>query len=220
MFFFFFFQAEDGIRDKLVTGVQTCALPISGKRPWPNKWLRRLTTPPRSTRKQQSPRSSSDIGEPFQKRKPVNYHPIENMTIGSNYDRMPPMLSIAKSTPCQGMNRRSSMSTSRIISTKAILWHHRPDTDPPRSRSKRRTAPSELYMTTGSSTSIRSSTLHRCPKYRQSLKNSEESRCLASSISGQDTTTFVSQRRTHTKPDLKQTKNYSNGSSCNSDYAA
>src|SRR5205823_8621404 len=28
-FFFFFFQAEDGIRDKLVTGVQTCALPIS-----------------------------------------------------------------------------------------------------------------------------------------------------------------------------------------------
>src|SRR2546425_7574613 len=29
MKFFFFFQAEDGIRDKLVTGVQTCALPIS-----------------------------------------------------------------------------------------------------------------------------------------------------------------------------------------------
>src|SRR3989441_9378303 len=27
-YFFFFFQAEDGIRDKLVTGVQTCALPI------------------------------------------------------------------------------------------------------------------------------------------------------------------------------------------------
>src|SRR3989442_3129441 len=28
-FFFFFFQAEDGIRDADVTGVQTCALPIS-----------------------------------------------------------------------------------------------------------------------------------------------------------------------------------------------
>src|SRR5699024_11734490 len=26
---FFFFQAEDGIRDRNVTGVQTCALPIS-----------------------------------------------------------------------------------------------------------------------------------------------------------------------------------------------
>src|SRR5688572_32283185 len=29
--FFFFFQAEDGIRDLTVTGVQTCALPISEK---------------------------------------------------------------------------------------------------------------------------------------------------------------------------------------------
>src|SRR5947209_14626071 len=38
--FFFFFQAEDGIRDIGVTGVQTCALPISrpggprGRHPW------------------------------------------------------------------------------------------------------------------------------------------------------------------------------------------
>src|SRR5690606_40783062 len=30
--FFFFFQAEDGIRDFHVTGVQTCALPISASR--------------------------------------------------------------------------------------------------------------------------------------------------------------------------------------------
>src|SRR5256885_8441244 len=28
IFYFFFFQAEDGIRDYKVTGVQTCALPI------------------------------------------------------------------------------------------------------------------------------------------------------------------------------------------------
>src|SRR5206468_7660388 len=28
LLFFFFFQAEDGIRDLIVTGVQTCALPI------------------------------------------------------------------------------------------------------------------------------------------------------------------------------------------------
>src|SRR2546425_4317284 len=36
VFLFFFFQAEDGIRDKLVTGVQTCALPIwcGGRRGW------------------------------------------------------------------------------------------------------------------------------------------------------------------------------------------
>src|SRR2546430_3661733 len=33
LFFFFFFQAEDGIRDLTVTGVQTCALPISYRSP-------------------------------------------------------------------------------------------------------------------------------------------------------------------------------------------
>src|SRR2546425_11825310 len=32
--FSFFFQAEDGIRDKLVTGVQTCALPIWDLKAW------------------------------------------------------------------------------------------------------------------------------------------------------------------------------------------
>src|SRR5687767_5729150 len=41
----FFFQAEDGIRDKLVTGVQTCALPIfelfhQHFLPLPAVWLR------------------------------------------------------------------------------------------------------------------------------------------------------------------------------------
>src|SRR5256886_11683822 len=39
--FFFFFQAEDGIRDLTVTGVQTCALPISpysASTPWCGPW--------------------------------------------------------------------------------------------------------------------------------------------------------------------------------------
>src|SRR5438046_345030 len=40
-FVFFFFQAEDGIRDWSVTGVQTCALPIS-----PN-WRKRRRAPGR-----------------------------------------------------------------------------------------------------------------------------------------------------------------------------
>src|SRR3712207_7129427 len=31
LYFFFFFQAEDGIRDIGVTGVQTCALPICAR---------------------------------------------------------------------------------------------------------------------------------------------------------------------------------------------
>src|SRR5690606_40956122 len=36
--FFFFFQAEDGIRDFHVTGVQTCALPISPLPPAGEGW--------------------------------------------------------------------------------------------------------------------------------------------------------------------------------------
>src|SRR5690606_40095317 len=36
-FFFFFFQAEDGIRDFHVTGVQTCALPISSRSSRPSR---------------------------------------------------------------------------------------------------------------------------------------------------------------------------------------
>src|SRR5258706_12503525 len=54
--FFFFFQAEDGIRDWSVTGVQTCALPIYTRsfsaslhrgferRCAALKWTRRVTT--------------------------------------------------------------------------------------------------------------------------------------------------------------------------------
>src|SRR5258708_10068031 len=42
--FFFFFQAEDGIRDDLVTGVQTCALPI-----WPSASALRRRTSARKT---------------------------------------------------------------------------------------------------------------------------------------------------------------------------
>src|SRR3989441_2740936 len=42
---FFFFQAEDGIRDKLVTGVQTCALPISMPGAWKLRWIGMKRTP-------------------------------------------------------------------------------------------------------------------------------------------------------------------------------
>src|SRR5688500_20171343 len=59
--FFFFFQAEDGIRDYKVTGVQTCALPI----------LRRLWTMSvlplsfgRTVRPNCAPNAASSDGEP------------------------------------------------------------------------------------------------------------------------------------------------------------
>src|SRR4051794_41687280 len=42
--FFFFFQAEDGIRDGRVTGVQTCALPISGDLPELAEFLREVAS--------------------------------------------------------------------------------------------------------------------------------------------------------------------------------
>src|SRR5699024_1092520 len=40
-FVFFFFQAEDGIRDRNVTGVQTCALPIYQKELHPRSLIRK-----------------------------------------------------------------------------------------------------------------------------------------------------------------------------------
>src|SRR5688572_31531824 len=49
--FYFFFQAEDGIRDLTVTGVQTCALPI-----WPRLHTKRVASngPSRGMRKRAS----------------------------------------------------------------------------------------------------------------------------------------------------------------------
>src|SRR6266852_3415036 len=53
-FIFFFFQAEDGIRDATVTGVQTCALPIS------TPTLER--SPHRNHPRQPAPHRSPDLG--------------------------------------------------------------------------------------------------------------------------------------------------------------
>src|SRR2546430_6309261 len=44
--FFFFFQAEDGIRDLTVTGVQTCALPICSQSGSPSSRWPDVATPP------------------------------------------------------------------------------------------------------------------------------------------------------------------------------
>src|SRR6266581_1224937 len=55
---FFFFQAEDGIRDGRVTGVKTCALPISAARSRTAAW--RFAR--RSPRFDPSPRNAVAIG--------------------------------------------------------------------------------------------------------------------------------------------------------------
>src|SRR3989454_3708332 len=75
-FLFFFFQAEDGIRDYKVTGVQTCALPISsriasinasawGKSIMPSR--RACSAPRTSTRSSARLRRGGRPGEPPQK---------------------------------------------------------------------------------------------------------------------------------------------------------
>src|SRR5207237_8951751 len=55
---FFFFQAEDGIRDSSVTGVQTCALPISK----PDlEFLRRKNSKPGFVARLRSPERTRDL---------------------------------------------------------------------------------------------------------------------------------------------------------------
>src|SRR5206468_4545737 len=66
--FFFFFQAEDGIRDLIVTGVQTCALPISSAAPsargcrrgCATSWTRSSNAWPRTQRAARQRRSAAD----------------------------------------------------------------------------------------------------------------------------------------------------------------
>src|SRR5690606_40090887 len=58
---FFFFQAEDGIRDFHVTGVQTCALPISTTK-LPGSAQNSATDSASATRLRRSPASQLDQG--------------------------------------------------------------------------------------------------------------------------------------------------------------
>src|SRR5438552_9036020 len=59
--FFFFFQAEDGIRDDLVTGVQTCALPILD---CPATGTRPVSRLPVAIRADRNPRARGDTRPP------------------------------------------------------------------------------------------------------------------------------------------------------------
>src|SRR2546426_9940971 len=72
-YFFFFFQAEDGIRDYKVTGVQTCALPIyPGRarrsehppRPQTRASRRGARDPPAGRPRPGAPRGAGDGGRP------------------------------------------------------------------------------------------------------------------------------------------------------------
>src|SRR6266567_7917592 len=61
---FFFFQAEDGIRDLTVTGVQTCALPISGLQDQHQTQQTKSATPPAPPGRPHPPWREPDAGRP------------------------------------------------------------------------------------------------------------------------------------------------------------
>src|SRR5438445_13532814 len=63
---FFFFQAEDGIRDIGVTGVQTCALPISARRAMHS---RRDCSVWQRTMRSAAGRSSSELSQRSEERR-------------------------------------------------------------------------------------------------------------------------------------------------------
>src|SRR6266702_5630732 len=84
LYFFFFFQAEDRIRDGHVTGVQTCALPISpGKLTWSRfsrarsggRWPWRKPVPVRSEERRVGKECRSRWApSPLKKKKTVNHN--------------------------------------------------------------------------------------------------------------------------------------------------
>src|SRR2546430_8337965 len=62
----FFFQAEDGIRDLTVTGVQTCALPISSRSRNPHYALLSAAKSPRQRRRSSSASQRLESPSPAQ----------------------------------------------------------------------------------------------------------------------------------------------------------
>src|SRR6266511_732114 len=75
---FFFFQAEDGIRDFHVTGVQTCALPICYDGGWAEYVRRReeRATPPPAP--EPKPRKAKAKPIPVQKQRPSELEQLES----------------------------------------------------------------------------------------------------------------------------------------------
>src|SRR5690349_24953145 len=89
-FFVFFFQAEDGIRDLYVTGVQTCALPICSRK-WPlnhRQWRERIHPIPHYARSStRATQQALRAGARRLRRGPVPARPRANGALSRSEER-------------------------------------------------------------------------------------------------------------------------------------
>src|SRR2546422_7647133 len=132
MIVFFFFQAEDGIRDVAVTGVQTCALPISSKEGRPRRTSVGYTLQLRLSEAESPPRRIADLPPaPFRQRR--HPRPRSRATVGRSGRRL---LACNQLRPClrnrrvfpRRRDRRSiqgARTTSRVLRRKTLSPENR-----------------------------------------------------------------------------------------------
>src|SRR5688572_16431268 len=116
----FFFQAEDGIRDLTVTGVQTCALPISARTGSPNGSRPTLPTVQSPNEKRSSGRGSNSS--------------IERRLLGTR-DRSAATRSVRRQTPPPTIRSESLEEVSGTVRFgERLLWLRTADYHPARGR--------------------------------------------------------------------------------------
>src|SRR2546430_12490846 len=103
MYSFFFFQAEDGIRDLTVTGVQTCALPISTQ-------TRRMTT------------NNSPWGPRTQRPTPSEIFFMDRTAISPPMDTILTRLGLRRSEEHTSELQSQSNLVCRLLLEKKKLW--------------------------------------------------------------------------------------------------
>src|SRR6478672_2221060 len=144
--FFFFFQAEDGIRDLIVTGVQTCALPICSC-------------------------GAAPTAEPARRRRTARTGPTRSMTRW--FDAAPRSTAAWRRTPAVRSDIRSTPAAHKATGIRArstwtycaAIFKPRSALFPPRRRHRDRRCRSASTLTSCSSAVPRG---HRWPSYSAS----------------------------------------------------
>src|SRR5437762_13963902 len=100
----FFFQAEDGIRDTSVTGVQTCALPIS----WPRAAPKAAPMPaPRTAPRRVRPRTANSTAPPRRSTRRCRKIRSEERRVGKECR--------SRWSPCQAKKKKEENQEEKII---------------------------------------------------------------------------------------------------------